>query len=192
MKNERWTIGLAVFFIITSALTLFVWIPIDIETGVVETFRRRVNIGDAMAPTVVAAAILVVSILMGVMALIRPSPNLMVKEGLDKQSFNFLSRMIIPLGLGLSLMLYAGPLVVDFINTMGGEISTYRQLKDTFPYKFVGYSLGGFVLVFGLVRLIENRSSLSAAWAAIIAVLLLTLLYEVPFDNLLLPPNGDY
>jgi glycerol uptake facilitator-like aquaporin len=192
MKNERWTIGLAVFFIITSALTLFVWIPIDIETGVVETFRRRVNIGDAMAPTVVAAAILVVSILMGVMALIRPSPNLMVKEGLDKQSFNFLSRMIIPLGLGLSLMLYAGPLVVDFINTMGGEISTYRQLKDTFPYKFIGYSLGGFVLVFGLVCLIENRSSLSAAWAAIIAVLLLTLLYEVPFDNLLLPPNGDY
>jgi hypothetical protein len=192
MKNERWTIGLAVFFIITSALTLFVWIPIDIETGVVETFRRRVNIGDAMAPTVVAAAILVVSILMGIMALIRPSPNLMVKEGLDKQSFNFLSRMIITLGLGLSLMLYAGPLVVDFINTMGGEISTYRQLKDTFPYKFVGYSLGGFVLVFGLVRLIENRSSLSAAWAAIIAVLLLTLLYEVPFDNLLLPPNGDY
>ncbi|MGY9001705.1 MAG: hypothetical protein ACKVIF_00790 [Rhodospirillales bacterium] len=150
------------------------------------------NIGDAMAPTVVAAAILVVSILMGIMALIRPSPNLMVKEGLDKQSFNFLSRMIITLGLGLSLMLYAGPLVVDFINTMGGEISTYRQLKDTFPYKFVGYSLGGFVLVFGLVRLIENRSSLSAAWAAIIAVLLLTLLYEVPFDNLLLPPNGDY
>jgi hypothetical protein len=134
----------------------------------------------------------VVSILMGVMALIRPSPNLMVKEGLDKQSFNFLSRMIIPLGLGLSLMLYAGPLVVDFINTMGGEISTYRQLKDTFPYKFIGYSLGGFVLVFGLVCLIENRSSLSAAWAAIIAVLLLTLLYEVPFDNLLLPPNGDY
>jgi glycerol uptake facilitator-like aquaporin len=192
MKNERWTIGLAVFFIITSALTLFVWIPIDIETGVVETFRRRVNIGDAMAPTVVAAAILVVSILMGIMALIRPSPNLMVKEGLDKQSFNFLSRMIIPLGLGLSLMLYAGPLVVDFINTMGGEISTYRQLKDTFPYKFIGYSLGGFVLVFGLVCLIENRSSLSAAWAAIIAVLLLTLLYEVPFDNLLLPPNGDY
>jgi hypothetical protein len=192
MKNERWTIGLAVFFIITSALTLFVWIPIDIETGVVETFRRRVNIGDAMAPTVVAAAILVVSILMGVMALIRPSPNLMVKEGLDKQSFNFLSRMIITLGLGLSLMLYAGPLVVDFINTMGGEISTYRQLKDTFPYKFIGYSLGGFVLVFGLVCLIENRSSLSAAWAAIIAVLLLTLLYEVPFDNLLLPPNGDY
>jgi hypothetical protein len=192
MKNERWTIGLAVFFIITSALTLFVWIPIDIETGVVETFRRRVNIGDAMAPTVVAAAILVVSILMGIMALIRPSPNLMVKEGLDKQSFNFLSRMIITLGLGLSLMLYAGPLVVDFINTMGGEISTYRQLKDTFPYKFIGYSLGGFVLVFGLVCLIENRSSLSAAWAAIIAVLLLTLLYEVPFDNLLLPPNGDY
>ena len=192
MKNERWTIGLAVFFIITSALTLFVWIPIDIETGVVETFRRRVNIGDAMAPTVVAAAILVVSILMGIMGLIRPSSNLMVKEGLDKQSFNFLSRMIIPFGLGLSLMLYAGPLVVDFINTMGGEISTYRQLKDTFPYKFIGYSLGGFVLVFGLVCLIENRSSLSAAWAAIIAVLLLTLLYEVPFDNLLLPPNGDY
>jgi|TARA_B100000315_G_scaffold251951_1_gene287719 hypothetical protein len=193
MNNQRWTIGLAVFFIIASAFTLFVWIPLDIETGVIETFRRRVNIGDAMAPTVMAAGILVVSIIMGVMAVLRPVEDAKSpEEGLDRQSFAFLLRLIIALGAGLALMFYTGPLVVDLINAMGGEIGTYRLLKDTIPYKFIGYIIGGFVLVFGTIRVIENRFSLTAAWVAIIAVLVLTFLYKVPFDNLLLPPNGDF
>ncbi|MDP7426160.1 MAG: hypothetical protein QF394_12185, partial [Rhodospirillales bacterium] len=61
-----------------------------------------------------------------------------------------------------------------------------------FPYKYLGYVLGGFFMVFGLIRVVENRFSASAAWASIIAVLVLTILYDVPFENLLLPPNGDH
>ncbi|HJO86983.1 MAG TPA: hypothetical protein QF359_08485 [Rhodospirillales bacterium] len=193
MQNEKWTVGLAVFLVIAAAATLFIWIPNDIETGVVETFRRRVTIGDAMAPTMVAAALLVVSILMGVTAYFggRQQKHA-AKAGLDKQSFTFLLRLTIAVGLGLGLMVYTGPVIVDIINSFGGEIGTYRHLKAAFPYKYLGYVLGGFFMVFGLIRVVENRFSASAAWASIIAVLVLTILYDVPFENLLLPPNGDH
>lgn len=192
MKIDRWTFGLSVFFTGAALITLFVWIPNDIETGVIESFRRRVIIGDAMAPTGVTVAILVVSLFMGLSSIFRIGgrPDLGV-AGLDRQSFIFLLRLAVSVGLGLVLMIYTGPLVVEFINALGGEIGTYRQLRASFPYKFIGYGVGGFVMVFGVIRVIENRFSMSAAWASIIAVLVLTILYDVPFDNLLLPPNGD-
>lgn len=194
-QKSYWTFGLAAFFVAASGFTLFVWIPLDIETGVIETFRRRVSIGDAMAPTVMAAAILFVSILMGVMefwAVKRPLPNSgETKEGLDKQSFSFLLRLFVALAIGLALMAYLGPLVVDLINAMGGEIGSYRQLRATYPYKLIGYVIGGFALVFAIIGIVENRYTVNAAVLSIIAVGILTALYEVPFDNLLLPPNGD-
>jgi len=191
MQKAPWTVGLAIFFILASLLTLFVWIPIDIETGVVETFRRRVTIGDAMAPTVAAAAILLVAIVMGILAVARPVENSSdVKEGLDKQSFVFLTRLVVVVSIGLVLMVYLGPMVVDLINTLGGEIGSYRNLRATYPYKLIGYVVGGFVLIFGIISTVENRFSMNGALASIIAVVVITMLYEVPFDNLLLPPNG--
>jgi hypothetical protein len=94
--------------------------------------------------------------------------------------------------LGLVLMVYTGPLVVEAINAFGGEIGTYRQLKAAFPYKYLGYLVGGFVIAFGVIGVVENKATQSAAWIAALAVLALILLYDVPFDNILLPPNGDF
>ncbi|MBT7955174.1 MAG: hypothetical protein HN731_08280 [Rhodospirillaceae bacterium] len=173
-------------------MTLFIWIPNDIETGVIETFRRRVTIGDAMAPTMMAIGILTVSILMGVLAIVRPEPySKGVKEGLDKHSLSFLLRLTIAIGLGLALMIHTGPLVVDLVNLLGGDLGSYRLQKATFPYKYIGYITGGFVMVFGVIRVVENRFTASAAWVSIFAVIVMTILYDVPFDNLLLPPNGN-
>ncbi len=192
MQKAPWTVGLAIFFIVASSLTLFIWIPLDIETGVIETFRRRVNIGDAMAPTVMAVAILVVSVFMGVMAIVRPGEKAGEDaEGLDKQSFLFLLRLMAVLVVGLILMVNLGPLVVDMVNTLGGEIGTYRNLRATYPYKIIGYVVGGFVLIFGIISAVENRFTLNAALISVAAVIVITFLYDVPFDNLLLPPNGD-
>jgi hypothetical protein len=192
MQKAPWTVGLAIFFVAGSLFTLFVWIPIDIETGVIETFRRRVTIGDAMAPTVMAAAILVVSIVMGILAVIRPEPSTSkVKEGLDKQSFVFLARLIVAVSVSLALMVYLGPLVVDMVNAFGGEIGSYRQLRATYPYKLIGYVVGGFTLIYGIISIVENRFSANGALVSIIAVIVITILYDVPFDNLLLPPNGS-
>ena len=190
IQKAPWTLGLALFFFAASLFTLFVWIPFDIETGVIETFRRRTTIGDAMAPTVMAVGILIASILMAGTAIFRPDTELN-SDGLDKQSFSFIGRLILAIGLGLVLMLYAGPVFVDLVNVMGGEVGTYRNLRATYPYKLIGYVIGGFVLVFGAISVVENRFSKGAALASILAVVVLTLLYEVPFDNLLLPPNGN-
>ena len=99
--------------------------------------------------------------------------------------------MAVVLVLGLVLMVFTGPVVVESINGLGGEIGTYRQLRDTVPYKYLGFAAGGFVLVFGAIRVVENRFSMAAAGVAIGAVVVLGFIYDVPFDNLLLPPNGD-
>ena len=193
MQSERWTIGLAVFFALAGALTLFVWIPNDVETAIVETFRRRTTIGDAMAPTLAAAAILACSVIMGIFAILRARKgNRLAEAGPDRRSYIFLLRLAMVIGLSLGLMVCAGPLAVELINGLFGESETYRQLKATFPYKYLGYLLGGFVMVTGVIQVVENRFSRSAVWVSVIAVLALIILYDVPFNNLLLPPNGDY
>ena len=67
----------------------------------------------------------------------------------------------------------------------------YRLLRDTVPWKYVGFASGGFVIVAGASSVVEGRFSRSAALAGIVAVLLIIALYDLPFDDLLLPPNGD-
>lgn len=188
MKQDRWTFGVAAFFVLAAIVTLAVWIPNDIETGIIEKFRREIQIGDALAPTAVVVGILIAALAMAITAYFRPDPY---KDTPTRQSFIFVGRMIVAIVLGLILMVYSGPLVVDAINAMGHDIGTYRQLRDTVPYKYIGYAIGGFVMVFGVIRVVENRFSVTAAAASIAAVIFLIVLYDVPFENLLLPPNGD-
>jgi len=38
-------------------LMLFVWIPLDVDTGIIEKVRRQVTLGDSFAPTVAALII---------------------------------------------------------------------------------------------------------------------------------------
>jgi len=194
MKTERWTIGLSLFFIVAGALTLFVWIPYDVETGVVETFRRRTTIGDAMAPTLAAAAILACSVIMGVLSILRVRrvDDKPAEPGPDRRSYIFLLRLSVVIVMGLFVMVFAGPLAVELVNVILAETGTYRQLKASLPYKFLGYLLGGSIIVTGIIRIVENRFTKSAIWVSVFAVFALIILYDLPFDNLLLPPNGDY
>ncbi len=183
---------MAAVLVILAVVTLFVWIPNDIESGMVETFRRQTTIGDALGPTVLSIGILIASIFLGVTTWIRGGAlESTVDSRPDRQSLIFLFRLAAIVIGGLLLMTYCGPLVVDIMNTLGGEIGSYRILRDTVPYKYVGYFLGGFVMVFGIIWMVEQRPSRSAALASIIAVICLIVLYDLPFDDLLLPPNGD-
>ena len=193
MQQQKWTFGLAIFFIIASLISLLVWIPNDIETGVIEKFRRQITIGDAMAPTMVAWGVLFVSIALLIDAILSSrAPRASENSVMDAQSFVFLFKLTIVIIIALLLMFYGGPLLVDFLNLVNGESNNYRLLKGSPPYKYIGYILGGFVMVFGSIGVVENKFSTNGAWLSIIAVTVLTLLYDVPFDNLLLPPNGDY
>ncbi len=188
MRADPWSLGVAAVVAAFALATLIFWIPADIESGVVETFRRRVIIGDALAPTVVAIAMLVVAGLFAATELLRPRQ---ANAPFDRQSAVFIVRVAAAIGAGLALMVYTGPLTVDAINAAGGEIGSYRQLRDTVPYKYLGYLAGGTVMVGGIVAVVEQRLARSAAAAAVLAVLVHIVLYDLPFDDVLLPPNGD-
>ncbi len=188
MRADPWSLGVAAVVAVFALATLLFWIPADIESGVVETFRRRVIIGDALAPTVVALAMLAVAGLFAASELVRPRRE---SAPFDRQSALFIVRVAAAIGAGLALMVYTGPLTVDAINALGGEIGSYRQLRDTVPYKYLGYLAGGAVMVGGIVAAVEQRLARSAAVAAVLAVLVHIVLYDLPFDDVLLPPNGD-
>ena len=89
-------------------------------------------------------------------------------------------------------MYWAGPLALGLFGPSGEEAATYRQMRSTLPWKYIGYILGGFTLVFGVTSLIEGRITLRRAISSILAVAFLILLFDVPFDTILLPPNGDF
>ena len=56
----------------------------------------------------------------------------------------------------------------------------------------LGFALGigGFFLVFSLISWVQQEITLRAAGIAAGMVLILIFAYDVPFDTLLLPPNG--
>ena len=188
MRIDPWTLGIAAVVAAFALLTLGVWIPADVESGVVETFRRRTVIGDAMAPTAVAIGMVVAAALLVASAFLKPRRE---AAALDRQSLAFVTRFAAAIAVGLALMSHTGPLVVDAIGAIAGAVGSYRELRDTVPYKYLGYLLGGTAMVAGAIAVVEQRFTRSAALAAVLATLILIVLYDLPFDDLLLPPNGD-
>ncbi|MCB2040203.1 MAG: hypothetical protein KDH48_05060, partial [Rhodoferax sp.] len=91
----------------------------------------------------------------------------------------------------LLVMTHAGPWVVGIAQALGSDVDTYRSLRATRPWKYIGYLAGGFLLVFALMSYTSQRISLRLALIAAAAVLFMAMAYDLPFKNLLLPPNGD-
>ena len=152
-------------------------------------------IGDAMAPTVVAIGILLVSIgLIFTSIFVRATGNEDAMEtatGLTKSNMASSLVMGALTILSLAIMVWAGPLIVNALNWFGFEVKSYRLLVDTVPYKYIGFAAGGFLMVFSLISWVEGRPTVKAGLTAIAAVVAIILVYDVPFDNLLLPPNGS-
>ena len=194
MTSGKGNFRIGIAFAAFALILLFLWIPSDIETGLTETHRRQVSIGDAMVPSAVAVAMLVVSaalLLSSWRNSVCAHPNSPLPESLTHR-FRFISLLLGVVTASLVVMYFAGPLSVTLANTLTDSDFSYRQLRDTPPFKYVGFSLGGFLMVFGLISLVEHRLSWRRAGAAALAVAVLCLVYDLPFDDLLLPPNGDY
>ena len=68
MRGDPWSLGVAAVVRRVRPSDPGVWIPADVESGVVETFRRRIVIGDAMAPTAVAVGMIVAAFLLAASA----------------------------------------------------------------------------------------------------------------------------
>ena len=50
-SHSRSNLITGLIFLAFAALVAFVWVPLDVETGLVEKVRRRIMIGDALART---------------------------------------------------------------------------------------------------------------------------------------------
>ncbi|MGH1464100.1 MAG: hypothetical protein ACRBBQ_01950 [Cognatishimia sp.] len=183
-KNSNFRdIAVGVIGCVFALLTLLVWIPNDIDTGVIDVWRRTVRIGDAMLPSFAALGALVASAVVGVRGIMREP---------DKQSriINpfFMVMSLVIFVIGFTLMLYAGPVLLLLIK---GEGASYRLMFDTAPWKYVGFVLGGTTIVLSFMALASHRISWRLVFIAAMSTLFIALLYDLPFDNLLLPPNGD-
>lgn len=198
MSAHRWNIAVGLLFSVFSCVCLFWWIPTDIESGLIEQDRYSVQIGDALLPTVTALAILGLSLLLALQSFLKTQKGWkdridLLKDEASLTAENAVNLLIMALILlcAVALMVWAGPLLVDALNALGVTDKSYRQLSDTAPYKYVGFALGGFVMVFGLIAWVQGQVHWRAGAVAIGMVFFLIVLYDVPFDSLLLPPNGS-
>lgn len=173
--------ALALCAILGALLAIAVWIPLDTDGGLVETVRRQVRVGDALGPTVAAAFVLAggVILLTGGGAPTRR---------IEPRNLAFLALLLALFALSIGLMRWTGAAAVALF---GSDGDTYRNLRDTAPWKYAGFLLGGGVMVFAMIARAERRMTLRAALVAALACIALVALYDLPFDDLLLPPNGD-
>ena len=176
--NSDFKVGLGA--LVAGCLILFVWIPLDVDTGLIEKVRSQVTIGDALAPSLAASALI-----LGGLLLIYQSFSIKGVAQLKWTSLKFLVLLLALLGLSMAVMRWSGPLVAHLLS---GE---YRSLRDTIPWKYIGYFLGGIIMVFGLISMMEGRMRWRTLIISILAVIFLIIVYDLPFENLLLPPNGD-
>ena len=172
--------------VVVALLLALVWIPLDTDTGLIEKVRRRVVIGDALAPSVAAAFLLLGGALLALREGRAPD-----QAAPGWRSLLFIGQVVAALALSIALMRFAGLAAVEIANALDGEAREYRLLRDTTPWKHIGFFLGGAVLIASLIALVEGRFSRRGAVLGALATLAMIAIYDLPFEDLLLPPNGD-
>ncbi len=170
---------LGILCLLFGGLLILVWAPLDSGNWYVVQVRGKYSIGDSMAPAF-AGAIFLVS---GLMMLFGPQND--DEPAPDRSDVTFIFGILATIVVGLVIMRFGGPAAAA---VLGLE---YRPLRDSVPWKFLGFGLGGFYMVATLVAFVEGRLTWRAMATGIGAVLLIIVLYDLPFEDLLLPPNGD-
>ena len=181
----RTNLYLSLASIAFALVAIFLWIPQDSGSGLILKVRSRLTIGDALAPTIAAAVIG----LGGVMVFLQrrePYP-----QGIGPGNLGFLARFLGICAVSFALMRWSGPAAAWIAGAVSGEALDYRLLRDVAPWKYIGFMTGGIFMIAALIAWIEGRVTWRGLAIAAGATLALALLYGVPFDHLLLPPNGD-
>lgn len=179
MRNLSASTALGLGCIAFALILAFIWIPLDTETWLVERKRGRYIVGDSLAPTLAAGFILMAGVLL-----------LFERQTRDyhpsRYNLVFIGAISLFGIVGILLMRWAGPIAANMVGD--GE---YRLIRDTAPWKYIGFALGGGMMIFCIVSFVEQRVTWRALWVALAAVIGIIVLYDVPFDDVLLPPNGD-
>ena len=172
--------------IVFALVLVLVWIPLDTHSGWIDVVRRRMVIGDRLAPTVAGVFLLLGGVLVAVAE--RRAPK---QSAYDPAALRFVLSIAALLAAGLLIMTYAGTAAVALYNAVAGTDLTYRPLRASVPWKYIGFFLGCSFAVAGISALTERRLGLRHVVIGVGAALLLILFYDAPFEDVLLPPNGD-
>lgn len=178
MRKLPATTALGLGCIAFALVLAFIWIPLDTETWFVERKRGRYIVGDSLAPTLAAGFILMA----GLMLLFERRTS---DYHPSQHNLAFIGAISIFGIVGILLMRWAGP----FSASLAGE--EYRLLRDTAPWKHIGFGIGGGTMILSMISFVEQRITWRALWVALAAVIGIIVLYDLPFDDVLLPPNGD-
>jgi len=186
-----------------ALVLLVVWIPLDVDGGVTERARGATRVGDALAPWVAGVLVALAGALLVVEAW-RGGDGGGVRDGEGGDgvanrgargpvpALKFLLLLVTVFTVTIILYRYTGPAAVELARSVAGDaLPDYRLLRDTAPWKYFGYFAGSWFMVFALIALTERRCTWRAALIAAVAPALIALCYDAPFDDLLLPPNGD-
>lgn len=176
LHGDKWLGLLAIAFAI---VLIFVWVPLDVETGLIEKVRRQVRLGDSLGPTLAGGVILIG----GLLAFLQPNAD---APTLSRDNLRWVIVLLVVITVSLMLMRFAGPLVTSLLSE-----TPYRALRATPPWNYIGYLTGGTCLIAALISVVQGKLTLSAVLVGIAASLVFALLYDLPFDDLQLPPNGD-
>ena len=188
---NRW-IGLGALAL--SLAVMFIWIPLDVESGLIEKVRRSVTLGDAFAPTVAGALIGLGGLLCLLSTEVLSKHDKTTRhlaahnDSRAKEHFSHTVVLLTIFIISLSVMRYAGPISVTLLHENQTE---YRLLRDTVPWKYIGFILGGTALIAALIAWTERKLTLLHIAIGVLTTLALIAVYDLPFDDLLLPPNGD-
>lgn len=186
MRKSNVNLILGAVTLAFALMVIFVWIPLDTQTGLVEKVRRQVTIGDALAPTIAAGFLVVGGLLLVVTERNAPDqPQVSPKDVL------FGLCVVLAVTVSVLVMRYAGPAVLGIWNLATGGETEYRLLRDTAPWKYIGFVLGGSLMITTLISMVEGRVRARTVLIALICVAVMAAIYDLPFDDLLLPPNGD-
>lgn len=182
---------LAALMLLLAVVGIAWWVPVDTGSGLLVQQRGQAAIGDALAPTLAFALLGMAAMLLWMEQLTLENNGLEPQPGNWREHAIHLGAVMALVWLSLTLMRWSGPWLIAGLDAWCHCELNYRQLRGDRPWKYLGFVIGGTVLMTGLKAIATRQlRARDFAWATLIA-LGMALFYDLPFKNLLLPPNGD-
>lgn len=182
---------LGLFALAFALVGIAVWVPNDTGSGYVEKVRRSMTLGDSLAPTVAFSIIGLGGLMLIVerISLKRAGQsNNHDISALTNNHAGFVLKLLLLFVIYSLTLRYSGPLLTMLWPNLD---TPYRLLRDTAPWKYTGFILSGIFLITSLATWSSRGFRWRFVFISLAVCMLIIALYDWPFNDLLLPPNGD-